>query len=385
MLSGIPKSFLAKNKNASLIEQSEANSIQENSKPQSGFSLSVDLIRAVAIIMVIMYHAANEPYDAIHLTNNQYLTLWWSTTIYGALVIMGVPLFVMLSGALLLQPAKVEEPIKVFLKKRLSRIGLAFFFWSAIYFVWGYYVNNTQLTLNSVTQMLLSDGAYYQFWFIYLIVGLYLITPILRVIVAYANQKIIRYFIILWFITVAIIPIFHLITGFGVNNNLFVFGGYIGYFILGSYLLGTQLKSGTLKKLLLVSVVWTIIGTWLMAYPFHSVGQYYFFFYTLSANVILASVSVFMLIGRQQPNWSLNKHSQIRKVIQVISQNTLPIFFIHVIILESLEKGFFGFKLSLMLINPFIEIPLATIVTLFVALGLILLMKKVPVLKKLIG
>lgn len=123
---------------------------------------------------------------------------------------MGVPLFVMLSGALLLQPAKVEEPIKVFLKKRLSRIGLAFFFWSAIYFVWGYYVNNTQLTLNSVTQMLLSDGAYYQFWFIYLIVGLYLITPILRVIVAYANQKIIRYFIILWFITVAIIPIFHL-------------------------------------------------------------------------------------------------------------------------------------------------------------------------------
>lgn len=163
-----------------------------------------------------------------------------------------------------------------------------------------------------------------------------------------------------------------------------MFGGYIGYFILGSYLLGTQLKSGTLKKLLLVSVVWTIIGTWLMAYPFHSVGQYYFF-YTLSANVILASVSVFLLIGRQQPNWSLNKHSQIRKVIQAISQNTLPIFFIHVIILESLEKGFFGFKLSLMLINPFIEIPIATIVTLFVALGLILLMKKVPVLKKLIG
>ncbi|MBE3116138.1 hypothetical protein IMZ68_02955 [Candidatus Bathyarchaeota archaeon] len=56
--------------------------------------------------MVIMYHAANEPYDAIHLTNIQYLTVWWSTTIYGALVIMGVPLFVMLSGALLLQPAK---------------------------------------------------------------------------------------------------------------------------------------------------------------------------------------------------------------------------------------------------------------------------------------
>ena len=335
--------------------------------------------------MVIMYHAANEPYDAIHLTNIQYLTVWWSTTIYGALVIMGVPLFVMLSGALLLQPAKVEEPIKVFLKKRVSRIGLAFFFWSAIYFVWAYYVNNTQLTINSVTQMLLSDGAYYQFWFIYLIVGLYLITPILRVLVAYADQKIIRYLIILWFIAVAVIPIFHLITGFGVNNSLFVFGGYIGYFILGSYLLGTQIKSGTVKKLLLVSIVWTIIGAWLMAYPFHFVGQYYFFFYTLSANVILASVSVFLLIGRHQPNLTLNKHAQIRKVINAISQNTLPIFFIHVIILESLEKGFFGFKLSLMLINPFIEIPIATIVTLFVALGLIVLMKKVPVLKKLIG
>jgi surface polysaccharide O-acyltransferase-like enzyme len=335
--------------------------------------------------MVLMYHATTEPYNSAGMSVGQYSVLWWSTTVYQSLVLMGVPLFVMLSGALLLQPSKVNEPIRVFLKKRLSRIGIAFLFWSIIYFAWDYFVNHVALSVNYVIQKLLSGGAYYQFWFIYLIMGLYLITPILRILVAYADRRILRYLIALWFIAVGVIPLLHLITGFGIDENLFVLGGYIGYFIMGFYLIGVEVKSKTLWRLFLVAVVWTIIGLLLMAYPFHYLGQYYFFAYTTSANIILATVAVYMLMSKRPRDWPGNKHPRLGRLVHAVSVNTLPIFFIHVIVLETLNKGLLGFKISLMQINPIVEIPLVTVAVLFLSLALILLAKKVPVLRTLVG
>jgi surface polysaccharide O-acyltransferase-like enzyme len=290
----------------------------------------------------------------------------------------------MLSGALLLQPSKTDEPVKVFLKKRLSRIGLAFLFWSIIYFAWNYFVNHQTLTADSVIQSFLSGGAYFQFWFIYLIMGLYLITPVLRIFVAHSNRSLMRYLLVLWFIAASLLPLLHLITGFDVDKNLFLFSGWMGYFILGIYLIGTQTKTKTLKRLLVAGIVLTILGSWLMAYPFHSLEQYYFFAFTLSANVILSSIALFSLLIKRPADWPSN-HPRFKQLIRAISANTLPIFFLHIIVLETLNKGLLGFRISLMDITPIIEVPLAAFATLFICLGLILLMKKVPVLNKLIG
>jgi surface polysaccharide O-acyltransferase-like enzyme len=69
----------------------------------------------------------------------------------------------------------------------------------------------------------------------------------------------------------------------------------------------------------------------------------------------------------------------------VVSENTLPIFLFHALILEALERGFFGFTLSVQVFNPIYEIPLATLVSFFITLGLVVLMKKVPILRTLIG
>jgi len=63
----------------------------------------------------------------------------------------------------------------------------------------------------------------------------------------------------------------------------------------------------------------------------------------------------------------------------------LPIYMFHLIILETLQKGYLGFNLSLTVMNPVIGIPVMAVVTLFITFGLILLMKKVPVLRTLIG
>jgi surface polysaccharide O-acyltransferase-like enzyme len=299
---------------------------------------------------------------------------------------MGVPLFVILSGALLLQPSKTNEPIRFFLKKRLSRIAIAFGFWSVIYFIWTYYVDNVPLSVDYVLQSMLKGGAYYQFWFIYLIFGLYLITPILRIIVANAPRKILRYTLILWFITVPVVPVFHLVTGYSLDPNLLLFTGYIGYFIFGFYAMNNNISTKTLKLILAFGIISTILGYYLMAYPFHSLNQFYFFADTLSFNIVLSSIAVFLLLCKAPSNWPGTKHPRFARLIHAISENTLPIFFLHVIVLETLNKGLlFSLKISLMQISPVIEIPLAATVTLFICLGLILALKKVPGLKQLIG
>ena len=124
---------------------------------------------------------------------------------------------------------------------------------------------------------------------------------------------------------------------------------------------------------------------WLMNYPLSGMQQNFFFFDYLSANVIVGSAALFMILIKFSPDWPGSNHKITSRIAQAISKNTLPIFLFHVIILESFERGFFGFKLSVTTLNPIIEIPLIAVLTLFITLGLVLLMRKVPVLKKLIG
>jgi len=69
----------------------------------------------------------------------------------------------------------------------------------------------------------------------------------------------------------------------------------------------------------------------------------------------------------------------------VISKNTLPIYLFHLIVLESLQNGYLGFKLSVTTLNPLVEIPLATAVTLAICLAVIVPLKKVPYLGRLLG
>jgi len=342
------------------------------------------LIRFLAMILVILLHASNAPLQASSVP----ASYWWTAVVYKSLALSCIPLFVMLSGALLLQPAKLNEPIRVFLWKRLNRLGLAFAFWSGVYTAWSFYITKLPLTRSNIYQAIMYDlfsGAYYQFWFIYLIVGLYLITPILRVIIANADLRIIRYFIVLWFLGVAILPLIQFATSYTLNSNVFVIGGFVGYFLLGMYAQRIKLRSIILYGFLIFSIALTIFGVWLMNYPLSALGQGSYFFGYLTINVVMGSTALFLILINFHPDWPGAAHTALTRLVQAISKNTLPIFLFHVIILESFERGFFGFTLSFTTLNPIVEIPLITVLTLFITLGLVLLMKKVPILKKLIG
>ncbi len=346
-------------------------------------SLQVDLIRVVAIVLVILLHAATESYVPVDLMAPQEVTRWWTVNIYDSIARPAVPLFIMLSGALLLQPAKLEEPLRGFFKKRLARIGLPFVFWGVAYFAWRFFANREALSGESILQGIFT-GPYIHFWFLYLIAGLYLITPLLRVIVAYAEWKTMRYFLVLWFIGTVITPFFDLFGGFSLSGGIFIMTGWMGYFLLGPYLLKIRPRSWVLHLLLFSGYVWTILGTYIVT---GTIGERFsqFFYDATSVSVIAASVALFMLLANFRANKIENRFPRANRLLRQISQNTLPIYLLHVMVIESLQRGYFGFRISIATMNPIIEVPLITAVTLFICLGVVYLLKKIPIIRKVIG
>jgi surface polysaccharide O-acyltransferase-like enzyme len=340
------------------------------------------------MILVILLHAANEPNLNAPLMSPQGVTLWWASDIYKSFALTCVPLFIMLTGFLLLQPSKANEPIRVFFKKRWNRIGIPIIFWVGAYFAWIFLVNGKALTLNSVLQGLLA-GPYPHFWYLYALIGLYLLTPILRVIVAHADWRIIKYFLILWFAGSGIIPLLTLYANISpqtvwFKQTVFVLTGLIGYFVLGAYVTKFRLRSAILFLGLILSSVWTIIGTYLLV---GTIGENYsqFFLDASSFSVIIASVALFLILTSVSSQTVENHYPRSNRLLKLISLNTLPIYLFHVMVLETLQKGYLGFKISVTTMNPIIEIPLITVVTLLICLVIIVPLKKIPYVKRLIG
>ncbi len=346
-------------------------------------SLPVDLIRTVAIVLVILLHASAESYSNVNWMSTQGVQIWWASNVYGSLARVCVPLFVMLTGALLLQPSKADESLKVFFKKRLNRVGIPFLFWGAVYFAWQFLVNGKAFTENAIVQGVLT-GPDYQFWFLYLLLGLYLVTPVLRVLIKNADWKIMRYLIAVWFVGTALIPLMTLFGQYSLNANVFIITGWLGYFVLGAYLLSSKLKPKFLALVWVLSLLWTIVGTYLVIAV---LGEKFsqFFLNATSFNIIFASAALFLLLTAVSNQKIENRFPKGNRLIILIGQNTLPIYLFHVIVLDVLQRGYLGFTVSIIKINPMVEIPLITALTLLICLAVIVPLKKIPYVKRIIG
>ena len=90
----------------------------------------LDVIRCVAMLMVIGVHCIDPFYISPTMRVIPEYTHW--AAIYGSLLRPSVPLFVMMTGLLLL-PVRQEQPLGTFYKKRIFRVLFPFLIWSVLY------------------------------------------------------------------------------------------------------------------------------------------------------------------------------------------------------------------------------------------------------------
>ncbi|MBR4172211.1 MAG: acyltransferase family protein [Kiritimatiellae bacterium] len=201
----------------------------------------LDYLRVIACFMVMVIHAC-EPF---YLGGEQgtYIATrgdaFW-VTLVECLCRACVPLFVMASSYLLFP---VTKPTGVFFRRRLVRVFIPFLLWACIY-VWRCNGNWTALLFNF-------PDAGGHLWFVPMILGVYLVMPLLSPWAEKVSERELRGWLLLWLLTTTfpfLRRIWSMLLGtppFGAVPYLYgecpwnMFGtfhyvsGFLGYMLLG--------------------------------------------------------------------------------------------------------------------------------------------------------
>lgn len=327
-----------------------------------------DALRVSAIIAVILLHVVITPPNSF-IQDNQ---LWWVTVVYKAMFIWAAPIFFMLSGVLLLQK---EEPSRVIYFKRLPKILLPFMFWNLIYIVFDIMQRPEHSFIGNVIHSI-SAPIIYHFWFIYVLIGLYVITPIIRPFVKKATYKELGGLIFLCFLVSSILPFFSKISGILVEFPLPYLQGYLGFYLLGYYLQKYPLSdriSGFIYCLCALIIPVTIALT----YTFTSRSGVFddSFLKSLSFPEILIPGALFSFF--QSKRLELPQFTSRFDIGRVC----LGIFFSHVAILGILEGGKLGFSLTEKITYLPLGVLLNTLVVLIVSTAPFLILESLKKMK----
>ncbi len=339
-------------------------------KPSKGRFLWADIIRILAIFLVIATHVTSLP---------GYVQLSDSFAIgFVSITKTCVPLFVMLSGALLLSK---KESYSEFFKRRVKRLLFPWLFWAVIFLL----VEKNYLSqihdLFSFSKVFMA--AMESFWFLPMIFSLYIITPALRVFVQAAKLKDIGYIIVIWFVVVSLLPYYHNSLAFPLHVDdglLRQVVNYLGYYLLGYYITNVKLPK---KQLLIISSTSLITGFISIAINLvvrggSTVSGFSNTLSFISPEVILLSIGIFVPVYRLLLNTEKKINIIQSKAVVLIGSAALGVFFVHGFILELVQK-------CLYLSNSFPNQLLKVIVVFIISLSIILSLMRVPIIKKFVS
>lgn len=329
-----------------------------------------DNLRVIATIGVIGIHVSSE-YQPSKGNVSEYS--FWIGNIFDSLSRFSVPVFVMLSGALLLSK---EYGIGVFMKKRLMRLLVPFLFWSLIYTLkslWESSDAGTNLAASSIIQTIITqyrDGSSIHFWYIYMIVGLYLFVPIIGKWARNCTEKEMLYFLGIWIFTLFFGQPF--LEIFKPHIDLTYFSGFLGYLVLGYYLRVKTFKNRQQQNLiawlcLSTGALSTIFGTYFLHYFYDEYSNQ--FYECLTPNIALYSSGLFLLFKDKDISEKF-----FVKVRDFICKYSYGIFLVHVLVFFQL----IDYGIDWQFINPIIGIPFTILLTLSISSVIIFVIHKLP-------
>ena len=353
----------------------------------------VDLLRFIAIIMVIAIHCADPFNVSPEARSNPDFNYWGS--IYGSVLRACVPIFVMITGVLLL-PVKMN--IGEFYRKRLLRIAVPFLLWSVLYnlFPWitgllglpstiisevfAYAPKDAAQTfMSALVQISLIPIKFNVYtvpmWYIYMLIGLYLYMPFFSAWVEKSTPGQRKVFFVIWLCTLFLPYAYSFYSKelFGLSawnsfGTFYYFAGFNGYLLLG-YVLTHNFKTWSLSKTLFISVPLFSIGyaitffgfKWMVANPNSNEEQVELFLLYCSPQVLMMTLAIFLLVR----TFTL-KSTKWRDVFSNITKCGFGIYLVHYFVVG------FGYWLANKLAIPIaLKIPVTAAIVFLVSWGFV--------------
>lgn len=318
----------------------------------------IDALRVIACLMVVFSHCC-DPFVA-HFDANREMFL--TGVFSGSLVRPCVPLFAMMTAVLLL-PIKSGTTINQFYQKRIGRIITPLVFWSIALPLMAFFyftvvspnTPNPQLSVSDYTTGTLLQRLYtfvfnFNFdttplWYLYMLIGLYIIMPILSSWLVQATQKEIKTLLYIWGITLVlpyvkmVAPLLGYTGNYGhmglfgecdwnVYGTFYYISGFIGYLILAYYLKNYPLN-WSWKKMAFICIPMFAVGYAITSVGYVITNAYFpgnyayleILWYFAGINVFMMTFPVFIAIQK------LNTRS--RKCLSYAAKLTFGIYLCH--------------------------------------------------------
>lgn len=333
-------------------------------------------VRAIACIGIIFIHAI---YSAIVLFGKD-LSLAEHIAYRSILnnLMWAVPCFFMVTGILLLNPEKEIAYGKLF-KKYIARILGAIVVFGFIFTLLELIFSNDQTGINQILNGLyevFAGKSWSHMWYLYALVGLYLLLPFYKMITKNSEEKDIRYLLIVLFVFLSIVPlldIWEINCGFYIHvSTIYPFWLFLGYYMKHWGMKKSKWFYGIMAVLSIAII--TLLTWFRWSYEVASLEK--FFSYS-SCIVIVQTIGIFTCICGSR----LLNDSVMGKVLCFIDKHSFGIYLIHLIFIRGIYKHLH--------FNPFQSFGMFSIIgVVVVSLGLSLvldiLLRKIPVFSKIL-
>lgn len=324
----------------------------------------INLIKSVAAMAVVLIHVFPNPSNGI-ISQDKMLPF----DVMRACMFSAVILFAMVTGALLFPR---EESVSKTLKRTVRLVLTLFIFGTAMSALEEFFT--TRQAIHSIlvgVEKVFMGETWDVMWYLYVIIGIYLLLPIFRAFVNKADKKTMLYILGVLFVFNSVIytieNAFNIkVTGFKIpNDSIFVFYALWGYYLHTHF-------NKKVKNVYLIAAIIGVIAIFAQIFLMTDKGTASYLTGCSSPLMIIFATALFLLA--KNLNYS-------NKFVDVVARNSFGIYVVH---------SFFIHAINLVLniypenYNMFISVPLMWLFVFGFTFASCVIMKKIPKLKELL-
>lgn len=330
------------------------------------FDQKIDLLRVISMLLVIVIHVSNyycRAYSSISVLSFDV------AVVFNALARIAVPIFFMISGALLL-PRPYDDKKN---NKRILRMIVVLFVFTIIYNLWDkYYMNKT---IPSIIKLLFKPERK-MLWFLYVIIGLYIAFPFIKHMMDGLDEKLEKKFVLYWFIFNGCIYAIKFFTSFELKYYIPIINGtyYLGYFILG-YLIVKHKDKIDYSKYNVLNLFMILLNVSIITYlTIHysmlksDYVDKYLAYRTVFMNCISIGIFIFLYTNLKDREY---------KIINFISPYSFGVYLVHGMVLNYTMR-----HIAYKTLFSLYMIPLLSLLIFGVSFVIVFILKKIPLVKE---
>lgn len=336
-----------------------------------------DFLRIIAAFSVVMLHSAAQFWYTLDIFSRE----WIIANSYDAVFRFGVPIFVMISGALFLN-SKYSVDIKRLYTHNILRYVVIYLLWCSIYGLWD--ARTFQFAEVGwkpyVREML---GGRYHLWFLPMIIGIYLLLPVLKSWVNSAEKKNLQYFLILFLVfqvgaeTLRALTVTDELHQILDKIQIEMVCSYVGYFVWGYYLIRVGV-SQKIRNLFYIAVIPAVAGNIILGnHLAHSAGKAVGSIYdSFGIFTFVIATALFLFFSERFGESQLE--GRRLWLLQEVSKDTLGIYLLHIGVMEVLiELGIHS-----MMIPNVVGIPVFALLCFVLCMLITALLRRIPYIGK---